>query len=229
MHYAAETLDVWFAGDPEVFVAANMFVYYARGDRLKHVSPDVFVVKGIPKTRTPDRRRYLVWEEGKAPDFVLELTSESTREEDVDDKMDIYRDVLGVREYFLFDPYSEFLKPRLQGHRLVAGRYEPIAAVDGRLPSEVLGLHLEAVGELVRLYNPSTGQWLPIPPEDRQARQEAEARAEQAEEKVQQAEEKVEEVTSKMHEADAEIERLRRELEDLRRKLPPEELPPASS
>src|ERR671938_136149 len=70
-----ETLEAWFADDPQVYVSGNMFVYYVPGDRLRHVSPDVFVVRGVPKT--PERRRYLTWEEHKAPDLVIELTSAS--------------------------------------------------------------------------------------------------------------------------------------------------------
>ena len=46
-------------------------------------------------------------------------------------------------EYFLFDPRSEYLKPSLRGFRLIAGEYRPIEPIDGRLPSEMLGLHLE--------------------------------------------------------------------------------------
>jgi len=47
-----EILDYWFRDRADVFVAANMFVYYVQGDRHKHVSPDVFVVRGIPKSRS---------------------------------------------------------------------------------------------------------------------------------------------------------------------------------
>ena len=55
------------------------------------------------------------------------------------------------------------------------------AAVSGRLPSQVLGLHLEYHDSMVRLYNPAAGAWLPIPPEERLARLRAEAEGEQAE------------------------------------------------
>ena len=65
------TLGFWFANDPQVYVSGNMFIYYVPGDRLRHISPDVFVVRGVPKL--PERRRYLVWEEGKGPDLVIEL------------------------------------------------------------------------------------------------------------------------------------------------------------
>jgi Uma2 family endonuclease len=166
--YLREPLNAWFAADPLVYVAANMFVHYERGNRSRHVSPDVFVVKGIAKEVRPKRRSYRVWEEGKAPDFVVEITSESTREEDQGTKRAIYQDVLRVSEYFLFDPFEEYLRPRLQGFRLAKGGYRPIRPVKGRVPSKGLGLHLEPGGDLLRLYDPAAGRWLPTPPEQRE-------------------------------------------------------------
>ena len=139
---AFQLLDDHFASQPTVFVGANMFLYYVKGNRRKHISPDVFVTRGIAKE--PPRDCYLVWEEGKAPDFVLEITSKSTRGEDKKKKFVLCRDVLKVPEYFMFDPRAEYLDPPLQGFRLNGGDYIPIEPVAGRLPSEVLGLHLDA-------------------------------------------------------------------------------------
>jgi len=63
---------------------------------------------------------------------------------------------LGVREYFLFDPTEDYLEPPLQGHRLVGGQLVPIEPVSGRLPSEILHLHLERDQSELRLYDPVT-------------------------------------------------------------------------
>jgi Uma2 family endonuclease len=186
-------LSAWFAGDPMVYVSGNMFVYYVRGNRNKHVAPDIFVVRGVPKDKP--RKTYRIWEEGKSLDAIIELTSQSTREEDEEDKFVIYRDVLKVPEYFLFDPYGEYLVPPLKGYRLVRRKYVPIQPVAGRLSSEVLGLHLEANGPVLRLYDAAAGRWL-LTPAERIA--EAEAAKENAE---------------------AEVQRLRRELDALRRRL----------
>ena len=166
-----EILDYWFRDKHDVFVAANMFLYYVRGDPHKHVSPDVFVVKGIPKIKTPERRSYRLWEEGKAPSAVLEITSATTWDEDAEDKFNLYQDVLHVGEYFLFDPYSENLKTGLAGYRLVRGKYQVIKPVHGRLPSKVLELHLENDHGRVRFFNPATRQYLPT---IREAREEME-------------------------------------------------------
>lgn len=231
--YAAYTLRQHFAADPRMYIAGNMFVYYEEDNPRKHVSPDFFAVRGIKPKTDFERRNYLVWEEGKAPEMVVEVTSKSTRAEDMRKKMTIYRDILGVLEYFLFDPYGEYLEPRLQGYRLRQGAYESIRPVKGRLPSQVLGLHLEAVNEWLRFFDPKTRQKLVIPTEYpetlRQAeaerreaeakRREAEARRDLAEAERQSAEAQRNVEEAARQRAEAETERLRREVEELRRKL----------
>jgi hypothetical protein len=110
--------------------------------------------------------------------------------------------VLKVQEHFLFDPLGECLEPRLQGFRLRNGDYHPIRRVKGRLPSKVVGLHLEPSDWELRLYDPAADCWLPTPYEDRDARQEAqEARLREHEARLA---------------AEAEVRRLQQELERLR-------------
>jgi len=239
---AIKTLERHFEREPLVYVWGNMFVYYEKGNRRKHVSPDVFVALGVPKDKP--REHYLIWEEGHGLDFVVELTSKSTQDEDLDDKMSIYQDEMPVPEYFLFDPKGEYLDPPLQGHRLREGKYVPIEIVEGRLPSEVLGLHLERDGEWLRFYNPATGLWLPTPEEreaaleaDRglaeaqrererlareqadAAREQADAAREQADAARERAEAERERLASELEGSGKELERLRRELDEWRRRF----------
>lgn len=184
-----ETLDHFFADQPMVYVSGNLLVFYEEGNRRRHVAPDTLVVKGVPKGM---RDHYLMWVEGKTLDAVMEYTSKTTRHEDLHEKFDLY-ERLKVKEYFLFDPLGDYLKPRLKGYRLRQDKYVEIRPVKGRLPSKVLGLHLEADGADLRFYNPATKQWLPTP-----------------EERLAQAE------LAKFR-AEAENRRLRQELEQLRR------------
>jgi len=151
-------LKMWYAKARRVYVSGNLLLYYVPGNKRKHVSPDVFVVRGVSKRK---RLYYLLWLEGKSPEMIIELTSKSTRKEDLDTKFKLYRDVLKVQEYFMFDPFAEYLNPPLRGYRLIQGEYVPIEAIAGRLPSEVTGLHLERDGTMLRLYDPSTAQRLP--------------------------------------------------------------------
>jgi Uma2 family endonuclease len=152
---AIETLKHRFRSAPDVYVAGNVLVYYEEGDPTQRFAPDVFVVFGVPKRR---RRVYRLWEEKRPPAFVLEVTSRSTRLEDRGNKRELCAE-LGVRDYFLFDPEGEYLKPPLQGFRLVRGRYEPIAPdADKRLTSEALGLLLTIDGGSLRFIDPATGE-----------------------------------------------------------------------
>ena len=201
---AIEVLEDYFAGQHDVYVGGNLLLYYEEGNRRKHVSPDVFVAFGVPKE--PPRDYYLVWEEGKAPDSVIEITSKSTKQEDKKKKFGIYRDILRVTEYFLFDPTEDYLDPPLQGFRLVGGDYVPIEPIAGRLPSEVFGLHLECEGGKLRMFDPTTGKRLPTRLEARQA---AEKRADEEHRRAAAAEAG----RRSLHE---ENERLRREIEALR-------------
>lgn len=154
-----DVLKRYFANDPLVFVSGNMLVFYVPGNKRKHVAPDVFVAWGVQDAKQL-RDNYLLWEEGPIG-LVIEVTSPTTKAEDQKTKFLLYRDVLKVEEYFLFDPRSEYLDPPLQGYRLEHGQYVQIQPVDGRLPSEKLGLHLEAADRMLRLYDPATRNWLP--------------------------------------------------------------------
>jgi hypothetical protein len=198
LNWSVDTLDDWFAADPNVYVSGNLLLFYEEGNKRRHVAPDVFVVFGVPKG---DRLNYLLWEEGRGPNVVIELTSSSTRREDTRKKFELYRDVLRVPEYFLFDPFGDYLAPQFQGYRLTAGEYRPIVTQGGRIRSRQLGLLLQPDGQHLRFVDPATGNRLPTRAEARQA--EAEGRRAEAAARLR---------------AEAEVERLRAENAALRRR-----------
>ena len=203
-----QMLKAHFQSESDIYVSGNLLLYYEKGNPRRSVAPDVFVVKGIENRQ---RRNYLLWEEGKSPDFVLELSSATTYRHDLNRKKRLYAQVLEVEEYFLYDPNHQYLNPPLQGYRLVDGTYVEIAPVEDRLPSQVLGLELglKTEGDL-GLYNPHTQTWL-LPPEERA--NQAEARADQAEAKADQAEALAQQESLARQQAEAELERLRAELQ----------------
>ncbi|MGQ9627634.1 MAG: Uma2 family endonuclease [Anaerolineae bacterium] len=184
--YLIHSLRNYFRDDPQVYVSGNLFLYYAEGDPDQKLAPDVFVVFGVPNR---ERSTYKLWEEGKGPDVVFEITSRGTWQEDLGSKKALYA-VLGVREYFLFDPLEEYLKPQLKGYHLEGEEYRRMpddftSSGERRLKSEVLGLELRLEEGRLRLYNPKTGQKLLTPAElqDRLSELEAELtrlRAEQS-------------------------------------------------
>src|SRR5712691_1883761 len=176
--YAVTALRTSFQDRADVYVAGNMFIYYEEGNPEAVVAPDVFVVLGTAKR---DRSSYMLWEEPKGPDFVLEITSRSTRTKDQGPKRGTYA-FLGIREYFQYDPTHDYLVPPLQGACLIAGGYQPLSPTtlpDGTLVihSDVLGLDLRLAGDTLRFYDPVTGQKLLSHEEIAQAWREAEERA----------------------------------------------------
>ena len=179
----------------DVYVSGDLLMYYEEGNIYKSVAPDVFVVFGVSKK---DRRTYRTWEEGYTPDFVLEVASPSTYNNDITTKKTLYASVLGVREYYIYDPYQE-VYPHFQGYRLVDSTYQTIEFVEGRLPSLVLGLELGEREGVLSLYDAGRSAWVSLPKEraenaearaaqEEQARQHAEARAENAEARAAQEE-----------------------------------------
>jgi len=183
--YAVTTLRTYFQDRADVYVAGDMFIYYEEGNPEAVVAPDVFVVLGTAKR---DRASYMLWVEPKGPDFVLEITSRSTRTRDQGPKRGTYA-FLGVREYFQYDPTHDYLVPALQGTRLVAGIYQamlPTTLPDGTLMlhSDVLGLDLRLEDGTLRFYDPGTGQKLLSHAEIEQALRAAEQARREAEERA---------------------------------------------
>ena len=175
---AREALKNRFRNEPSAYVAGNNLIYYEEGNSTARFSPDVYVVFGVSKRK---RRVYKLWEEKRAPAFVLEVTSRGTRLEDRGNKKALCAE-LGVEDYFLFDPEGDYLKPPLQGFRLVSGSYAPIAPDgNGRLVSGTLGLILAVEQGRLRFIDPETGERL-LRVEEQALRAEQQAlRAEQAE------------------------------------------------
>ena len=131
----------------------------------------------IPGIAPGQRRIYKLWEEGKVPCLVVEVTSESTVQEDLTRKKALY-ERLGVEEYVLYDPLVEALNPPIQGFRLAAGRYQKVSTeADGSLVSHTTGVTLRMEGEKIRLVETASGRLLRRPEELRaDLRREAAAR-----------------------------------------------------
>ncbi|MGH2603425.1 MAG: Uma2 family endonuclease, partial [Dehalococcoidia bacterium] len=144
------------------YVSGNMLLYYEEGNPRASVAPDVFVVMGVPKL--PKRRIYKLWEEGAPPLLVIEVTSPSTRREDRTKKHDLYAR-LGVREYVLYDPLGEYLRPPLQGYRLREGAYIPMDIVHSALLSEAFPIRFALDGSRLLLIDANTGTAMPTPSE----------------------------------------------------------------
>jgi Uma2 family endonuclease len=179
-----------------VYVASDLLLYYQKGDPTKFVVPDEFVVKDCDPG---PRCTFKIWEEGKSPDVVFEVTSGSSRREDEVFKPRVYAR-LGVKEYFLYDPTSEYLTPPLQGYRLEHGDYARIEPDDaGVLRCEQLGITLRLDEGRLVMHDTQSGETLHTEAEAEKAAREAEKAAREAAE-------------ARADQLEAEVRRLREEL-----------------
>jgi len=145
MLYLIGALQTYFAQRPDVYVGGNQFMYWIEGNPNQRVAPDVYVGFGIPKL--PPRPVWKVWEEGKAPDVIMEVTSRSTSQEDFGKNYRLY-ERLGVKESFLVDVTYEYLPEpvilyRLQGTEYVQVPCERSGEREWRAYSEQLGQELK--------------------------------------------------------------------------------------
>ncbi|NJO51394.1 MAG: Uma2 family endonuclease [Leptolyngbyaceae cyanobacterium RM2_2_4] len=167
LHYAQLALLVacleWLWRDRnDFFIGANLTIYFSR-QQLKTQDfrgPDFFLVK---KTQKRPRRSWVVWEEdGKYPDLIIELLSDSTAGNDRNLKKEIYQDRFRTPEYFYFSPDTL----ELAGYRLIGQRYQAIAPNSaGFLWSESLNLYLGVHQGQLRYFDPE-GQLVLTPEED---------------------------------------------------------------
>lgn len=215
-------LEYWLRNYKEVYLGANMFLYYQKGQPKRRISPDVFVVWGVENYA---RRSYKLWEEKQAPQIVFEITSRKTREEDLGKKRLIYAQI-GVEEYYLFDPFGQYLNPPLRGYQLVGEEYSlrPVEAsapparnnanqeipAGWRLPSQRLKLDLWALPTndprkpfVLRFYDPAAGDWLVEPEQALVDREALAAEARESKAQLRAAEERAAQL-------EAELEKLRR-------------------
>jgi Uma2 family endonuclease len=165
--------------DQRVYVTGNLLMYYEEGNPSRFVVPDAMVVKDCDPGV---RRTFKLWEEKRIPSAVFETTSRYTKREDTVYKPQMYERLL-IPEYFLYDPTADYLRPPLQGHRLVENRYVRIEPdVSGRFFCSELGLWLRLEGGELVMYDCESGlRLLTEAEEERAAREAAEAAREAAE------------------------------------------------
>ena len=156
----------WFWKDrDDYFATGNLTIYYSpkQSKSEDFRGPDFFVVLG---TERRPRKSGVVWEEeGKYPNIIIELLSESTAKTDRGLKKQIYQDTFRTPDYFWFDPNTlEF-----QGYHLLDGQYHELEPNEqGWLWSQQLELYLGIQDQQLRFFTPE-GQLVPTPEETAQA------------------------------------------------------------
>ena len=189
-------------GNPEsTLVEADRWIVLDQSfNKARARRPDLLVAFGVDPAVYKASNGYVISEQGKPPDLVLEVASESTADVDVGDKRRDYA-ALGIPEYWRFDETGEHHGARLAGERLADGVYVPIDIEElpvGSLQgySPVLNLNIRWVGGELVFYDPATDR--PIATlEDERTR--AETRAEQHQARAEAAEARVRELEERLH------------------------------
>lgn len=170
-------LKSWWQERQDFYASGNLTIYYSPNQKKSEYfrGPDFFVVLGTEKK---DRKSWVVWQEdGKYPNVIVEILSNSTAAVDKGFKKQIYQDTFRTPDYFLFDPITR----ELQGFHIVDGKYQEIQSTsDGRLWSQQLELYLGVYEGKLRFFT-SENQLIPSPEE---LAQQAQERAQQAEQEI---------------------------------------------
>ena len=181
MNGNSHALMVHFSDRPNTIVDAEHYISrIPTRDMTNVVYPDLLISFDANPEALEKSNAYLISEQAKPPDFILEVASRSTRTADRTTKRDTYAG-LEVTEYWRFDENSTRSNPGLAGDRLIDGEYQPIdihTLPDGRLRgySTVLNLILEWHEGQLNWIDPETGEHIPTFQQEREARLQAEAR-----------------------------------------------------
>ncbi len=172
--------------------------------------PDLLIAFGVNPATYYRNNAYIISEQGKPPDFVLEIASRSTGREDIRDKRVDYA-ALGIPEYWRFDETGEFHGTRLAGDRLVEGRYEPVpietvgeSVLQGYCA--VLNLLIRWENGQLRWHDPATGEHIPTFEQERGGRIAAEAQRDTAEAQRDTAEAQRDTAEARVRELEARLE-----------------------
>ena len=192
----AYLLKSWFQPRGNTFVSAGGFIFYNEANGNDRVAPDCFIALDTDPAFVHQFPNYFVWEVGKPPDFVLEVASPSTAQNDIGRKRDLYAR-LGIPEYWRVDPSEgELYGAPLTGERLVDGEYVPFPvriSPDGSVlsHSETLNLDFHWDGDRFDILDPATNMTIDPADIERRAREAAESQAEIARRAQQESEERV--------------------------------------
>jgi Uma2 family endonuclease len=184
-------------------VLADQFLYYAQGFPRLRVAPDVMVIFDV---EPGGRDNYKIWEEGRVPSVIFEMTSPGTQRKDDVEKKHLYES-LGVTEYWQFDPRGEWIPDKLRGYRL-QGDEEPVYVSISDNLSQVLQLRFVVEGKIIAFYRLDDGvKLLPLA----ELNIALEQQVEQTEEASQRAEEASQRAEAESQRAEAESQRADRE------------------
>jgi len=216
MDLLIEALSPWLEERDNGYIGGNMFIYYSAA-QLKNQDfkgPDFFAVLDVSKA---ERKSWVVWEEGKTPDVVIELLSDSTANDDKTVKKEIYQSRMRVPEYFWYDPFNS---EDFAGFRLSGTVYQPLTLDEqGRYFCQSLQLYLVTWEGSYRGVRTTWLRWADLAgnllPTGEELVQQAQVEARQAQAQLQQAQTELEEAQTEAQQAQAEKNKLAAKLREI--------------
>ena len=188
-----ENLSIHFGNPETTLVTADRWIVATpEQDRSHARRPDLLIAFNVSPEDYRQSNGYISSEQGKPPDFVMEVASATTADADVGEKREYYAS-MGIPEYWRFDETGQHHGQRLAGDQLAGDSYAPVAIREvepGVLEgySEVLNLIIRWEQGRLLWIDPATNAPVPRHRQTIAERDRAIARAEQAEERANQLE-----------------------------------------
>ena len=147
-----------------------MNLYFEPGNSRRWYAPDLLVAFGVPNV---ERSSYLLWREQVFPQVLIEIASEKTWRNDVDEKLRIYEE-FGAEEYYILDPEFAYLPAPLTAFRRQGANFIELDVIDDKIFSPRLGLEIVRTENTFRLFNPNANEFLLTLEESEDKRKQAE-------------------------------------------------------
>ncbi len=149
-------LKLFLKHQEDVFITANMNLYYEKGNPNKWYAPDILIAFGVPNH---ERSSYKIWDEKVSPHVIFEVSSERTWKADISEKLEIYSQ-LGVEEYYILDPEFKYLPAPILAFELQGERLLTVPVNNDRIFSPRLGLEIVRTENSFRLFDPNKNEFL---------------------------------------------------------------------
>ncbi|MCY7346033.1 MAG: Uma2 family endonuclease [Pyrinomonadaceae bacterium] len=151
-----QMLKTFFREREDVFMTANMNIYYVEGNPYKWFAPDILIAFGAGNH---ERGVYKLWQEKVFPQVIFEIASDRTWKNDVADKLKLYEE-LGAEEYYILDSEFKYLPAPLMAFRREDEKLLPLTITDDRIFSPRLNLEIVQTDDAFKLFNPQTNEFL---------------------------------------------------------------------
>ena len=176
----------------DVFVTSNMNLYLEPENSRRWYAPDLLVAFGVPNV---ERSSYLLWREKIFPQVLIEIASEKTWRNDVDEKLRMYEE-FGAEEYYVLDPEFAYLPAPLMAFRRQNGNLVEVKVSESKIFSPRLELEIVWKENTFRLFDPQANEFLLTLEEAENQKLEYKLRAESAETEIEKLKAEIEKLKS---------------------------------